>query len=197
MANLEHQFPAENHKLALVDSWDPNSHSVRTTVTNADININVSAFTDSIKIGDGAGTTATITPVGAKKSLDVNVTDITIDAANDSIAIKNGSNQLAVNVDGSVNIKTGFSTVSVSGQITVGTTSVALLSTNPNRKYAHVTNNTGTAVFLQYGSVAVLNQGIRLNAGALFTMSGFETYTGQINVISSAPTTLIDVLEGI
>lgn len=91
MSNDEWQFPAENHKKAIVKSFDEASQSLKTTITNAAVTIDVSAFTDSIKIGDGNGNLATITTVGAKKAVDVNVVDLTIDAANDSIKIKNVS----------------------------------------------------------------------------------------------------------
>lgn len=178
----------------IVKSFDETSDSLRTTLVNADVSINVDAFTDSIKIGDGSGSTTTITTVGAKKALDVNVTDITLDAANDSIAVKNGSNTLGVNPDGSINVKIGFSSATTQ-VITVTTASTTLLSTNVSRKYAHIINNGANAVWLQYGSAAVLGRGIQLNVGAIFTMSGHELFYGQINAISTT-STQIDILEG-
>lgn len=75
--------------------FDESSDSLKTTLVNAEVSIDVSAFTDSIKIGDGAGETATITNNGGKKSLDVNVTDIAISHANDSIRIGDGGSNLA------------------------------------------------------------------------------------------------------
>lgn len=71
---------------ALIRSFDESSESLKTTITNAEVNINVSAFTDSIKIGDGTGTNTTITDLGSVKALDVNVADISIDKSSDSIA---------------------------------------------------------------------------------------------------------------
>lgn len=199
MANDEWQFPAEVHKKALVKSFDPVNESLRTTITNASVDITVSAFSDSIKIGDAAGVTATITPVGAKKALDVNVTDITLDASNDSVSIKNGANALAVNADGSLNVlvaQKGYSTINQSGLVSVGATSTALFVANSNRKYIYVMNNSLTNAFIQYGSPAVLNQGIRLGAGAMLTLAGYEIFYGQINAIS-ATTINLDILEGI
>lgn len=74
---------------SIIRSFDEETDSLKTTITNADVNINVSAFTDSIKIGDGSGLNTTITNVGGKNSLDVNVTDITLDKSNDSVTAHN------------------------------------------------------------------------------------------------------------
>lgn len=71
---------------ALIRSFDESSESLKTTITNAEVSINVSAFTDSIKIGDGTGNNTTITDFGAIKALDVNVADIVIDKSSDSIS---------------------------------------------------------------------------------------------------------------
>ena len=78
-----------NMSHSIVRSFDEGTDSLKTTITNADVNINVSAFTDSIKIGDANGDTVTITNVSGKKSLDVNVTDITLDKSNDSVTAHN------------------------------------------------------------------------------------------------------------
>lgn len=91
----------------------------------------------------------------------------------------------------------GFSNIAFSGQVSVSGTSSALLAANTNRKYVHFTNNSNISVYIQYGSQAALNQGIKLLPNALLTLSGFELYMGQINAISAGSTTLIDVLEGV
>ena len=197
MSTKEWQFPAEAHKEALVKSFDETTQSLKVTVANTPVQIDVSAFTDSIKIGDGSGTNTTITTVGAKKALDVNVADITLDAANDSVAIKNGSNQLAVNSDGSVNARAiGFSSINVSTQIMVGTSSTTLLILNNNRRYVHIINNSSNRIFIQYGTPAEVNRGIKIPPGAMWTISGYEVYLGQITAISETPSTAIDILEG-
>jgi hypothetical protein len=56
----------------------------------------------AVQISDGSQT-ATITDVSGKKSLDVNVADITISHTNDSVAIGDGSNLAAVETIGGVN----------------------------------------------------------------------------------------------
>jgi hypothetical protein len=200
MANDEYQYPHENHKMALVRSFDAASESLKTTITNAAVEINVSAFTDSIKIADASGNAVTVTTVGAKKGLDINVLDLKIDAVNDSIAIKNGTNQLAINADGSINATIteapkGFSTVSNVGQILVTTSSTTVLAANIIRKYFHLVNNSNATVYIQYGSAAQINKGIKLNVGALLMISGNELFLGQINAISTSSINL-DYLEG-
>lgn len=92
---------------SIVKSFDETSESLKTTIVNAAVDVTVSAFTDSIAIADASGNKVTTTVAAGKRGLDVNVTDITIDAANDSIAIKNGANQLAINADGSINVVGG------------------------------------------------------------------------------------------
>ena len=199
--------PPTNHinngDQALIKSYDINSESLKTTLVNAAVDVTVSAFTDSIAIADASGNKVTTTVAAGKRGLDVNVTDITIDAANDSIAIKNGANQLAINADGSINVvggtsaNTGFSTVNASAQISVGTTSTTLILANTNRKYFHIVNNSNNVVFVQYAGAAVLNRGIKLNVGAMLTLSGYELFLGQINAISTTTTINLDILEGV
>lgn len=99
-------------------------------------------------------------------------------------------------IDQNIAAATGFSTVSVTGRISVGTASTTLLSANTSRLYAHFMNNTLVPVYLQYGSAAVVGAGIKLSPGALLVLSNHELYKGQINAISSTPSILIDILEG-
>ena len=88
----------------LKDTHDESAHSLRTTITNAEVNINVNALTDSIAIADESGNKVTTTLVGGKQSLDVNVTDITLSHVNDSVKIGDGTDLLAINTDGSTNV---------------------------------------------------------------------------------------------
>lgn len=76
-----------NH--SIIRSFDEATDSLKTTITNADVNINVSAFTDSIAIADDSGNKVTTTLIGSKQSLDVNVADITLDKSNDSVTAHN------------------------------------------------------------------------------------------------------------
>lgn len=95
-----------------------------------------------------------------------------------------------------VSLTTGFSTVSASSAISVGITSTTLILANTSRKYLHIFNNSSAAAYIQYGSAAVLNRGIKLNAGGLLTLSGYELFLGQINAISTT-TINLDILEGV
>jgi len=81
---------AVKHKEILSDVHDDANNSLRTTITNAAVDINVSAFTDSIAIADEDGNKVTTTNVGGKESLDVNVTDITLSHTNDSVRLGDG-----------------------------------------------------------------------------------------------------------
>lgn len=60
----------------------------------------------NVIITDGS-VTATITNVSGKKSVDVNVTDITLSHVNDSVAIGDGVDTLDINPDGSITIQPG------------------------------------------------------------------------------------------
>ena len=77
---------SDNSNRSIIRSFDDATESLKTTITNAAVDITVSAFTDSIAIADASGNKATTTTVGAKQGLDVNIVDITLDKSNDSIS---------------------------------------------------------------------------------------------------------------
>ncbi len=62
----------------------------------------------------GASSSATVTDVGGKLSMDVNVTEITLDAANDSIEIRNKAMSLLVD-------KTTTASITYIGEAAPGT----------------------------------------------------------------------------
>ncbi len=96
----------------LEDVHDTTANSLRTTLTNAEVEIAVSAFTDSIKIGDSTGATATITDQGGGvKALDVNVTDIVLRKDNDSIATESYEQSTRIDEASSTVIYFGFAAV--------------------------------------------------------------------------------------
>lgn len=96
-----------------------------------------------------------------------------------------------VNVLGFSILSPGYPT-----QVSIGTSSSVLLPANPDRVYAHFVNNSQNMIFIQYSSLAALNQGIKISSGSLFTLSGADLYLGVVNAISVEPNQLIDVLEG-
>ena len=94
--------------------------------------------------------------------------------------------------DGFSNLTPGTPT-----QISVGTTSTTLLTANPNRKYAHIVNNSLNTIYIQYSVSAALNQGIKLPGfGSIYTIESTNLWLGAINAIGVMTGQLIDILEG-
>lgn len=93
----------------------------------------------------------------------------------------------------------GFSTLSPGypTQVQVDNISTELLPANPLRRYAHIFNNTANPIYIQYSSDAALNQGIKLNPGNYFVLSGGDLWLGSINAIALISNQFIDVLEAI
>lgn len=141
---------------AISKSFVESNDSLRTTITNAEVDINVSAFTDSIAIADDAGNKVTTTLIGSKRSLDVNVTDITISHANDSIRLGDGTD---LNTISTVGAKKGLD--------------------------VNVINNTNTviapagATILLYGTISNLGIGSSSNA-VNYIASGTDKYVQKI-----------------
>lgn len=78
-------------------------------------------------------------------------------------------------------------------------TSAAVLAANQGRKYALIVNDGSTACYLNLGSTAVANEGIRVNAnGGSYEMSrGWgNLFTGVINGILNSGTATLLVTEG-
>lgn len=108
--------------------------------------------------------------------------------------------QLVSNTSGGVTPgSSGFGTLSPGypTQITIGNTSSLLLPANTSRVYAHIFNNSAQPIYIQYQAVAALNQGIRINPGNYFTLSGDDLWLGDVNAIGLISGQQIDVLEGI
>lgn len=168
---------------------------------------------DSIKIGDGSGVYLDINPDG---SINANVTG-TVTATNPSVGITGttaptsateigginpSGNLQALKVDANGSLLTyndnSFSTISPGypTQKAVGLTSVELFAANPNRKYAHISNNSGNPIYIQYGATAALNQGIKISQGGFFTLEVTNLWRGSINGIGLVASQLIDLLEG-
>lgn len=103
----------------------------------------------------------------------------------------------ALNVNATVGVE-GFSTLTpgTPTQIPVGTTSTELIAANPNRKYAHVVNNSGETIYIQYSVSAALNQGIKLPSSSFYTIESSNLWLGAINAIGVMANQLIDILEG-
>lgn len=103
-----------------------------------------------------------------------------------------------VTIAGPIDVEqTGFDTLTnPPGQIAVGLTSTLVLAANPNRKYAHIMNNTGDNIYIQYSIGAVLGQGILVPNRTLYTIETTNLWLGIINAIGVTGSQLIDILEG-
>ena len=71
------------------------------------------------------------------------------------------------------------------GQVSVGSSSTSVLSTNRNRKFAILVNDSDEAIYVALGSTAVMNKGIRLNASGGNLIID-EKYTGPVSAICSS-----------
>ncbi len=93
---------------------------------------------------------------------------------------------------------TGFSSLSAGspGQVAVGLNSTTLLAANPNRSYAHIYNNSGNPIYIQYSAAAALNQGVKIPPNGFFTIETNNLWLGAINAIGVTNNQLVDILEG-
>lgn len=70
--------------------------------------------------------------------------------------------------------------------VTVANSSTSVLTSDDDRTYCLLQNDSDEAIYIKLGSAAALNAGIRLNAGGgQYEMSGKNNnlYTGPINAI--------------
>lgn len=85
-------------------------------------------------------------------------------------------------------------------EVTVDTSSTAVLSANSARRYALFINDSDTTMYLNLGGTAAANKGIRLNAnGGNYEMTAGRgnVYQGAITVICSATPKTLLVTEGV
>ncbi|WP_416671545.1 hypothetical protein [Egbenema bharatensis] len=79
---------------------------------------------------------------------------------------------------------------------TIGTTSLQILPSNPNRLQTTLVNRSTTAtVFINYGNTAVAGQGIALLPGGSYEINLTNPYEGVISAIATASGTLLAGLE--
>lgn len=90
---------------------------------------------------------------------------------------------------------TTFNTASNS-KASVSNTSSVIISANSQRKYAAIVNDSDTVIYISFGSTAVINQGIRLNAsGGAYEITSNNLYTGDISAICSGSNKNITIIE--
>jgi len=80
----------------------------------------------------------------------------------------------------------------------VATTSTSILPSYAGRKYALITNDSDTVIYLALHSEAFLNNGIRLNPnGGSYEINWTNLYTGQIcGIHAGTGNKVVTVVEG-
>ena len=69
-------------------------------------------------------------------------------------------------------------------KVSVGTGSTSVLKVNKSRKTANLVNDSDEVIYLALGASAVLNKGIRLNAGGgNFEINSTNMWRGTVNAI--------------
>lgn len=117
--------------------------------------------------------------------------------------VNTGGNLTQVSVDdgGFLNVNssstsTGFATLSATGQFALNLVSTEVFPANPNRRYAHIVNNSGNVIYLQYQSPAALNAGIKIPPNTLYTIETNNLWLGSVNAIGVISGQIIDIIEG-
>lgn len=67
--------------------------------------------------------------------------------------------------------------------VQVGTTSTIVLPENLNRKYVLLANNSDTDMFINFGSLATIGEGVPINAKGNYQMPKEYIYNGAISAI--------------
>ena len=94
-------------------------------------------------------------------------------------------------------METRFSS-STGTKVDVGSSSTAVLSANPDRKYLALVNDSDEVIYIKLAGTAVLNEGIRLNAsgGSLVMEIANAIYLGAISAICTSGSKNLTVTEG-
>lgn len=78
---------------------------------------------------------------------------------------------------------------------TVGVASAQILASNTNRKGLILVNTSNNVISLGFGSAAVLNSGVTLAAGGIFSMDEYSFSTAAVNAIASMATSNLAIQE--
>lgn len=90
---------------------------------------------------------------------------------------------------------TGFNFITLSGPLTVGLTSSIIVPASNSRRYLKLHNYTNVIIWLQLGSDAAVNAGIKLIPSTSYVLFGHELYLGPIYAVSTQVCN-VDVLQG-
>lgn len=109
---------------------------------------------------------------------------------------QSSSGRSNVSITGPVEVdSSGFDT-GTPAQVTISTNSIELFAANPDRKYAHIMNNSGQTIYIQYASPAAIGQGIIVRSNTLYTIDFNNLWLGSVNAIGVAASQIIDIFQG-
>lgn len=178
----------------------------------AQVRLTATAFTSGTAVVTFAGSVFSVTP-SAPTSTNVTVTNGTgSSAANVAVdSIGPGSNVIGqVGIDqttpgtsnkvslGSDVIATSAKTaltVNAPAAASVGVASAQALASNAGRKGAVFVNTSNATISCAVGATAVLNSGITLQAGGVWSMNEYTFATGAVNCIASAAASNLAIQE--
>lgn len=109
---------------------------------------------------------------------------------------KDNTNSLKVNSNGSIDVNTSGSgdvTTATNTKVTVGSSSTTVLALNANRIAVALVNDSDENIYIYFGSPAVINEGIRLNANGGSLVE--DQYTGIITAICASGSKNLTVVE--
>lgn len=134
-----------------------------------------------------------ILPVGGSSNVRVRVSAFTSGTANALLR--------ASQVTGSAGAVTAaaFGTVVNTYISLTANTTTSLLSANPNRKYAYISNNSGGLIAVQFGTATGLTsaaRGLVIPNGSYYELKGDNLYTGAIFAYTNSSGLVIAVTEG-
>lgn len=99
----------------------------------------------------------------------------------------------ALNINTGINIATSM----VNTKVDVGSTSTPVLSTNANRRFLFLVNDSDENIYVSLGPTAVLNEGILLTAGGgALTLDIASMWLGSISAICASGGKNLTVSEG-
>ena len=77
-----------------------------------------------------------------------------------------------------------FFTTATNSKVTVAATTTEVLEADDTRVFARITNDSDEVIYLALGEDAVMNKGIRLNAGGgNFEINATNMFRGTVNAI--------------
>lgn len=139
---------------------------------------------NQVMVNDNTGNGITSGLIGSAQALDTR--SYLFDSAGNGI----NSNNNSLNVNTRTSITANSPT-----NVSVGVSSTSILSSNSSRKGLVIMNLSTATVSIGIGNNAVLNSGITLYPGGVWTMDEFSLSTAAINGIASGSSSSVSVQE--